>query len=358
MSQSILYYPTININNDEWLKSAVFYWDEVCSIVPYVGYPDISDDILYLQDREVYRAIYPQDMLESDYASEFIKTVVKRMRPFFGALNEKSDRLVHIRREKIYNPSLYTLVHYKKFPSKLYELLVESGNLSTNHEAGWVEMDTRFANIYMKTLAEYAALYDEKDVIISSDKVAGIVAIYPRSWRNVNTLVLELTLHQCLPVPAENVSYEDLLNFKERRADDLYELRKKIRDLEFAISHSESSAEVKARIVGFVEDWNHELNNADRMFRGDRVNYRLKGMTSFIGATVESYGFLQLMEELGMFRMPHHMLGTAVGMSGLVALSASNRNYKKKIKSEQSDKGFAYLIKAREEHLLRNITMI
>ena len=35
-----------------------------------------------------------------------------------------------------------------------------------------------------------------------------------------------------------------------------------------------------------------------------------------------------------------------------------NRNYKKKIKSEQSDKGFAYLIKAREEHLLRNITMI
>ena len=35
MAQTILYYPTIDIQDGAWLRNAILYWDEVSSIVPY-----------------------------------------------------------------------------------------------------------------------------------------------------------------------------------------------------------------------------------------------------------------------------------------------------------------------------------
>lgn len=34
MNRTILYYPTINIPNDEWLRHALLYYDQVSSIIP------------------------------------------------------------------------------------------------------------------------------------------------------------------------------------------------------------------------------------------------------------------------------------------------------------------------------------
>ena len=34
MFESALYYPTIDIKNDAWLKSAVLFWDRIETIVP------------------------------------------------------------------------------------------------------------------------------------------------------------------------------------------------------------------------------------------------------------------------------------------------------------------------------------
>lgn len=61
MAQTILYYPTINIQDGAWLRNAILYWDEVPSIVPYEGYPDFSREILRLQELRVYTPVYPQD---------------------------------------------------------------------------------------------------------------------------------------------------------------------------------------------------------------------------------------------------------------------------------------------------------
>ena len=34
MFEKALYYPTIDIQNDRWLKSAVLFWDKIETIVP------------------------------------------------------------------------------------------------------------------------------------------------------------------------------------------------------------------------------------------------------------------------------------------------------------------------------------
>ena len=47
MAQTILYYPTINIQDGSWLRNAILYWDEVSSIVPDENYSDFFPELLH-----------------------------------------------------------------------------------------------------------------------------------------------------------------------------------------------------------------------------------------------------------------------------------------------------------------------
>lgn len=79
MAQTILYYPTINIQDGTWLRNAILYWDEVSSIVPYENYPDFSPELLYLQELGVYKAVYPRNLFFSEFAEDFCNSIVKRI---------------------------------------------------------------------------------------------------------------------------------------------------------------------------------------------------------------------------------------------------------------------------------------
>lgn len=78
MAQTILYYPTINIQDGAWLRNAILYWDEVSSIVPYENYPDFSPELLYLKELGVYKAVYPQDLFYSEFAEDFCDSYCKK----------------------------------------------------------------------------------------------------------------------------------------------------------------------------------------------------------------------------------------------------------------------------------------
>lgn len=81
MAQTILYYPTINIQDSAWLRNAVLYWDEVSSIVPYEDYPNFSPEVLFLQRSGVYKAVYPQKLFSSEFAEDFCNSMVEASNP-------------------------------------------------------------------------------------------------------------------------------------------------------------------------------------------------------------------------------------------------------------------------------------
>lgn len=54
MKRTVLYYPTISIPDGPWLRRALFYFDEVASIVPRtVFYPDQMGPLLIPTSPEV-----------------------------------------------------------------------------------------------------------------------------------------------------------------------------------------------------------------------------------------------------------------------------------------------------------------
>ena len=112
MSQTILYYPNINIPDGSWLRNALLYWDEVSSIVPYENYPDFSSELLYLQKLGVYKAIYPQELFSSEFTEDFCDTIVKRisvydqsrLRNFKNGIQNGRAR---VHKNKIYAPAVF-----------------------------------------------------------------------------------------------------------------------------------------------------------------------------------------------------------------------------------------------------------
>lgn len=71
MAQSILYYPTINIEDSAWLRSATLYWDKLNSIVPYKEYCDLSPELLFLENAGQYRPLYSEEIFVLGDPHEF-----------------------------------------------------------------------------------------------------------------------------------------------------------------------------------------------------------------------------------------------------------------------------------------------
>lgn len=356
MSQSILYYPTIDIQDSEWLRNAMLYWDEICSIVPFEEYPDFSPELRYLQERNLYRAIYPQELFHSIHANEFLNTIARRMpyidRPNFYKKNIRNYRTTQIHKEKIFSPSLSELIHYNKIPDNLSKILAKSGHVRLLGN-GWMEMDERFANLYMRTLAEYAAKYDKNDMVIGTDKLSKINDIYRGTGARPNREVISLALNRCLPIPTLDVGFEEILDFKDKRRDELLELRKKIRDLERDLSQCDSIELLKARIADFREDWEIQLINSEKMFRGDRVGFALGCLRTFIIDAGGAAGLAQLPQTMGMEKKSLINIGTFVGAVGLIGVRQCFMDYRNKISTDRQNGGFAYLVSAYENGIIR-----
>lgn len=202
MAQSILYYPSINIEDGSWLRSAILYWDEINSIVPHKEYYDLSPELLYLQELGQYRPIYPEEIFVLCDPHEF-SVLVKRC--LFHNIHHTKQR--QLLTKQIYSPGLVSLVHYKKLPSEILELLTKHNGIHIDTN-GWIEMSGEFAMQYMRLLAEFTAVHSINDTIVGTNQISKINEVYPQGFSSSNSAAVTILLEKCLPIPTMDVSLE------------------------------------------------------------------------------------------------------------------------------------------------------
>lgn len=349
MAQSILYYPTINIEDSAWLRSAILYWDEINSIVPCEDYCKFSNELLFLQSTGQYRPIYPEEIFVLGNSHEF-SLAVKR-------IFQHDITNVHIRKkepltERIYSPDLVSLVHYKKIPDETLDLLTRHKLISFKKD-GWVVMSKDFAMKYMRLLAEFAATNNSVDTVIGTSQVSRMSEIYPQEFNTHSSHVISISLEECLPIPTMDVGIEDLICFKEHHQDDLYDLRCKIRNFEQSIAKSEDYNQLKATVEAFRESWEKELDSAEKMFRGMHIKFILGNLRSFVTDAGALAGLAQWTQDNVAANIPKAAIGAAIGMTGLVGIGSYSLRYKNQVSAMKKGNGFAYVISAKREGLLK-----
>ena len=346
MAQSILYYPSISIDDGSWLRSAVLYWDEICSIVPYEGYDRFSPEVMFLRERGQYRPIYPKNVFTLSDPSAFAKAANRYLK--YSGVSHNRMIASCSRTRRINDPSLNALIHYKKLPQKTIEMLLKQG-IKIDCD-GWIEMPADTLRGYMRLLAEFAAKSDDHDVVIGTDTVASLHELYPR-MRAKKEGAISVVLEKCFPIPAMDVGFEELLDFKARRKDELLEIRRKIRELEEKTASCESERDINATLEAFREDWQKELADSEKLFKDSRIKMMLGGLKSFIKGGIEMAEIMNICNSNGLMSIPGKTIGLSMGISGMIGAAMNFIAFNDRIRPDRHN-GFAYLISARKHGII------
>lgn len=346
MAQTILYYPKINIQDGAWLRNAILYWDEVSSIVPYENYEDLSPELLYLESLGVYSAVYPQNLFFSPFADDFCKSIVKRITAYehSNTKNSCGKGRVRIHKNKIYAPALHELIHYGKLPPDLLSLFKEKRYINDYNAGGWMEIDSRIAQIYMRTLAEYSIKCSDKDVVLGTNTVTHCREIYNSAYNRPQTQCCKINIEKCLPQPAMDVGYEDILDFKARRKDELSAFREKIRELETNIYNADSPELIRHYENQFIESWQQCSGDFYKVLKEAKIRFFLGSMTSLVAVPFIGN---QLAPLIG----PDTVSTIQTGAQ-LLSIGLGYFDYKNKISPAKTDGGFGYIIKANREGII------
>jgi len=238
MTSNALYFPYINVPDDDWTMRVLLYWDKLSSIVPteFTSNPDqLRPHMRDLVSSGLVEKIHPASYIYmvEDFEGLFIKYVEKRLPRMKYTLHRKQPDRIHV--EKLHG---------------LADWLVEK-DLGARVDYSWLEVEHWVAKAFMTYLATIlGAIREVNATPITYDPS---ITMYSPATRNSKTQIRESLLSHLLPVPAKSMTIGSLLRFKEKHQNLLPSFRKKIEHLCSRIESSENE-QVHDRLLQQAKD--------------------------------------------------------------------------------------------------------
>lgn len=259
-SNSILYYPTIEFRDENWLKAALLIWDNIYRIVPYDYFPNDSDEIKFAIDSGRIKNINLQDNdLEDAY---------KKYETFLENLEFIPDGL--------HNSDGTTKVHKDKISSRLYPLMEE---LSKNFDGEWFDLPIEAARGYMQYLSQVVA--DNRQFSLATDNAdSWVMSAYIGERGNFSEFVYNMEadgqyasveLLDLIPTDVRHLSIREIIKHTSYSKDERNEFRTVASGFLDKLALC-STVDGTYEITEYYKD---ELN---------RVKKQFQDSTSFIGA--------------------------------------------------------------------------
>lgn len=219
-----IYHPTQNIEDVDWLKSAVLYWDKIHTIVPK------SVDDPY--EREEEHACSSEGILEAIRAVDHPDTIRNVSRYFeglrwdhFGELTEKAHGGRAPRD---------ILLHEEKMSFALADMLRQGG--FAPDADGWIRVGQQFSGVYMGALVEELAHKLSASSVTDRGPAYGMMLSKGlgllqghEGHDTVAAALVHITFEQLKVRPDAPIG--DVLKFRNKRTDELKRFRIAVRDL-------------------------------------------------------------------------------------------------------------------------------
>lgn len=254
---SVLYYPSIEFQSEEWLKKALLFWDHVYRIVP-VGYtPDDSFEIKTFIDNGLVINI-PVSEGEKIKAAEAFLKFRENLQYIPSGLNDVTiDRL---NKQKVD----YRLI-------RLLDYIADKFNFKTDKD--WYYFPPNIARGYMFTLAQTIA--ESRQLVRATDSL-DIWSVSPYFAEKGNFpfedvpyekgnegVYCSLMIEDVLPDNVVGISAQTIIKLNEERKDERILFRNRINELVYRLPKIKSK-----------EQWDDEMNFLLKDFERDKQNYK------------------------------------------------------------------------------------
>ena len=231
MFSRALYYPTIDIPDEDWLKTAYLFWDGIRTIVP-----ESMADSAYRNNTTTYLA--EEGFLEPivvSAESKFLRPLVKVVKKYaqteegMAGLNQRAPEDVYINPYDDERSQFY--LHHEKLPFEVQELVADKIGRD-----GWARVSDNFADFYMALLANRIASQRSLELLTPSSPLSDFAAnfnaeTYHQTYslacsRNEalgRSMLTKMVIDGITIDPLTSI--DDLRIFKERHQTELHKFR-------------------------------------------------------------------------------------------------------------------------------------
>lgn len=335
MDRNLLYYPSIEIPNKEWLLSALLYADSISTIVPYdvMAKPDFDDDLRYLYELKVYRPVYIENVL-NDYKQQFGE---------FEKLFIKATTGEQFKKLSV--PGVIdqpAMLYHQKLTSGIRYHLKQEGLIKGEGGMGVVTNETA-ALLYMALLAQYVAKVSEKDLVIPSTDLKKYEAI-AFTLTEEKVPAFTILLDNVLPIPAPGSSVKQIMAFKRVRKDELFHFRQYLNSVQEKLRKAETKSQVLEVLVNTQEEIEKGIRDLERTMKEGGIKAFFTSFESLL--KLDSPKLFQTLTAAGIVSTPiHPIAGVATGMIGVAGGMVSSYLTSKR---EIDQSSLAYLFRAQK----------
>lgn len=207
----------------------------------------------------------------------------------------------------------------------------------------------------MKTLAEFIVKCYSKDIVIGTSQPKYQNQFYaPAKPRESNKCIF-LSLDSCLPQPATDVGFEEILDFKKRHKDDFAEFRNKLREYESALSRCSGIEELKFETEKFKEAWQSALRKEQKLFTSKKIPFVLGTLYTLISAPAIADPIDCAVQKIAPTLNSSIVSGALLGGTAAISLGYKFVSYRRKINEHRSSSGFSYIVKASKSGIITSL---
>ena len=365
-----LYYPTIDINDLSWLKTALLFWDSISTIVPeHLQDPYQHHDTRYLADIGFLRPlrVNPHDVsvvgIEEDiinllYSPEFIHSLhsMPRDNSYSGIWTSKMSYRIREEIDDLFRRNRGTLLYRDKM-SYLLQMKVRDciEEWSQNDEIFYLNED--FAYIYMMALAE--RISENRSLAMVTDSLfsfntennmrlcnqATILPSYDRSSRyRVPQIEQGLLLNfivQGLSISPDN-DLKDILSFKNRHRDELGRFKTELANLTQGLETGQSVDALREDISNlYVNRFTPAFNDFKAALKDSRIKWFSETFLKVSAVTASATGI-----PMALLGMPvDQAIYAGVGLSVIASTVSYNIQKREVIRNNP----YSYLLSIQKE---------
>jgi hypothetical protein len=220
-SDSILYFPTIEIQDPNWLKASLLIWGKIYRIVPPNYEPNDSDDV----NRAIDAGLLDGLKLSADELAETYDSYTAFLEGQVFIPDGLDDH------------GSYDQLHVDKIDARLYPILEKVAKEINN---GFLKIPSHLARGYMLYLATNAAR--RRGINVATNSADAWVTssyfcengefsdfVYPSSDTNLLTYS-NIGIRDLIPIDLDSVSINDAIKFAEKYSDEKENFRSVVVD--------------------------------------------------------------------------------------------------------------------------------
>lgn len=280
---TILYYPSIEIKDGEWLRKAILYWDKVASIVPAVNYQDDSwSDMRYLLNVDLYEPIYPSELeADSELVDEFCRQVKEQLRLHNDKRNWTHKSKVHV------DKTMYRerKINRAKTPETICDFLLDEG-IATRKNEEWLYMAEYDSMVYMALLAKFLAKKHDRMHIGTDMKTFFSTPFIMNGAKMGNAekqIYMNIQINDILPCPIlEDVSLDDIIKFKKGHERELEHFRRRIKDYQRQLNACRERDDIDETTNDFRHSIEDDMNEIEEYMHSSWKNVVRGAVTALV----------------------------------------------------------------------------